>query len=155
MEICSNSFQAIRDTMLSAAPGTRDWRAEPLAALIRHIVSVHHEYLKLELPRIQKGLDVVYATHRERDAATLAPLPEIFFLLRGDLELHMHKEERTLFPAIEESERGARGAGIPPFPFWKVRESDRRHAGRARKRGRFIGPGSQDYEELRDSISCL
>jgi regulator of cell morphogenesis and NO signaling len=29
----------------------------------------------------------------------------------------MHKEERTLFPAIEESERGARGAGIPPFPF--------------------------------------
>ena len=110
-------IQAIRDTMLSAAPGTRDWWAEPLAALIRHIVSVHHEYLKIELPRIQKGLDVVYATYRERDAATLAPLPEIFFLLRGDLELHMHKEERTLFPAIEELERGARGAGIPPFPF--------------------------------------
>src|SRR5471030_3556894 len=26
-------IQAIRDTMLSAAPGTRDWWAEPLAAL--------------------------------------------------------------------------------------------------------------------------
>lgn len=110
-------LQAVRDTMLSTAPGTRDWRIEPLAALIGHIVSVHHEYLKLELPRMQKRLDVVYATHRERDAATLAPLPEIFFLLKDDLELHMHKEERMLFPAIEESERAAKDGCLPPFPF--------------------------------------
>jgi iron-sulfur cluster repair protein YtfE (RIC family) len=70
-----------------------------------------------ELPRIQKRLEVVYATHRERDAATLAPLPGIFFLMKDDLELHMHKEERMLFPAIEESERAAKGGCLPPFPF--------------------------------------
>ena len=110
-------LQAIGDTMLSTAPGTRDWKAEPLAALICHIVSVHHEYLRLELPRIQKRLAVVYATYRQRDASTLAPLPEIVFLLKGELEVHMHKEERMLFPAIEESERAARGANRPPFPF--------------------------------------
>src|SRR6266542_2852924 len=44
----------IRDMTLAAAPGTREWTAEPLSALINHIVSVHHEYLKLEMPRIQK-----------------------------------------------------------------------------------------------------
>jgi regulator of cell morphogenesis and NO signaling len=110
-------LQAVRDTMLSAAPGTRNWSAEPLAALIGHVVSVHHEYLKLELPRIQKRLEVVYATHRERDAATLAPLPGIFFLMKNELELHMHKEERMLFPAIEELERTAKGGSLPPSPF--------------------------------------
>src|SRR5947209_7772975 len=89
-------LQAVRDNMLSAAPETRDWNAEPLAALIGHIVSVHHEYLKLELPRIQKRLEAVYAAHRERDAATLAPLPGIFFIMKDELELHMHKEERML-----------------------------------------------------------
>ena len=110
-------LQAIRDAMLSAAPGTRDWNAEPLGALIRHIVSVHHEYLKLELPRTQKRLEVVYAAHRERDAAALAPLPEIVFLMKDELELHMHKEERILFPAIEEAERATKGGCRPPFPF--------------------------------------
>jgi regulator of cell morphogenesis and NO signaling len=110
-------LQAVRDTMLSAAPETRDWKAEPLSALIGHIVSVHHGYLKLELPRIQERLEVVYATHRERDGATLAPLPEIFFPMKDELELHMHKEERMLFPAIEESERAAKGGCLPPFPF--------------------------------------
>lgn len=96
---------------------TRDWKTEPLSALTSHIVSVHHRYLKLELPRIQQQLEVIYATHRERDGATLAPLPGIFFLMKDDLDLHMHQEERMLFPAIEELERAAKGGGLPPFPF--------------------------------------
>jgi regulator of cell morphogenesis and NO signaling len=110
-------LEVVRKTMVSAAPASQDWKAESLGALIGHIVSVHHEYLKLELPRIQKRLDVVYAAHRERDAATLAPLPEIFFLMKDELELHMHKEERMLFPAIEKSERAAKSGCLPPFPF--------------------------------------
>jgi regulator of cell morphogenesis and NO signaling len=110
-------LKVVRDTMLSVAPGARDWSAEPLVALIGHIVSVHHEYLKLELPRIQKGLEGVYATHRERDAATLAALPGILFLMTDELELHMRKEERMLFPAIEEAERAAKGGCRPSFPF--------------------------------------
>jgi regulator of cell morphogenesis and NO signaling len=95
------------DTMLSAAAERRDWSAAPLSALIAHIVSVHHEYLKLELPRIQKRLEAVYAAHRERDGAILAPLPEVFFLMQDELDLHMHKEERMLFPAIEALEQTA------------------------------------------------
>jgi regulator of cell morphogenesis and NO signaling len=110
-------LEAVGETMISATPGTQDWKTESLAALIDHIVSVHHEYLKLELPRIQKRLDLVLAAHRERDSATLAPLPEIFFLMKDELELHMHKEERMLFPAIEESERAAKSGCLPPFPF--------------------------------------
>lgn len=100
----------------AAAPGQHDWNAEPLAALIKHIVAVHHEYLKVELPRIQELLEAVYAAHREHDA-TLAPLPGVFFLMKDELELHMHKEERMLFPAIAESERAATDGYSPAFPF--------------------------------------
>ncbi len=109
-------LEAVRETMVSATSGTQDWKTGSLAALIDHIVSVHHEYLKLELPRIQKRLDLVLAARRERDAATLAPLPEIFFLMKDELELHVHKEERMLFPAIEESERVAKSGCLPAFP---------------------------------------
>ena len=51
------------DTVLSAAAES-DWSAAPLSALIAHIVSVHHRCLRLELPRIQRLLEAVYATHR-------------------------------------------------------------------------------------------
>ena len=110
-------IEAVRETLSTDGRVTRDWKAEPLAALIRHIVSVHHEYLKLELPRLQKRLEAVYAAHRERDSATLAPLPGIFFMMKEELELHMHKEERMLFPAIEDLERAARNGRATVFPF--------------------------------------
>jgi regulator of cell morphogenesis and NO signaling len=80
-------------------------------------VSVHHQYLKLEMPRIQKRLDAVYAAHKERDDGMLAPLPGIFFLMKDELALHMRKEEFMLFPAIEEAERAAREGYVPSFPF--------------------------------------
>jgi regulator of cell morphogenesis and NO signaling len=110
-------IHAISDKMLASEPGPRDWNTAPLAELIGHIVSVHHRYLKLEMPRIQKRLDAVYAAHKERDGAMLAPLPGIFFLMKDELELHMRKEECMLFPAIEEAERAARDGYVPSFPF--------------------------------------
>ena len=109
-------LKTVLETTLAGAPGTRNWQAEPLSELISHIVSVHHEYLKLEMPRIQKRLEKVYAAHKERDSATLAPLPGIFFLMKNELELHMHKEERMLFPAIVAAERAATTGGVAPFP---------------------------------------
>src|SRR6516225_4658601 len=48
-----------------AAAGTalpvqsKDWNTAPLRELIRHIVSTHHEFLKLELPRIAQKLQKV------------------------------------------------------------------------------------------------
>jgi regulator of cell morphogenesis and NO signaling len=89
------------------AGGQQDWKTVPLSVLIRHIVSVHHEYLKIELLRIQRQLDAVYAASH-RGVATLAPLPGIFFLMKDELDLHMHKEESTLFPAIARAERAAK-----------------------------------------------
>jgi regulator of cell morphogenesis and NO signaling len=93
----------------AAVAGRKEWHAASLSALIGHIVSIHHGYPKAELPRIQKLLEVVYAANKERDAATLSALPGIFFLMKDELDLHMHKEEGMLFPSIEETERAADG----------------------------------------------
>lgn len=108
--------------VLNTPPGEaeRDWNEAPLSDLIEHIVSVHHAYLRQEMPRLQKELEAVYAFHRERDAAILAPLPGLFFLMEQELELHMHREEYMIFPAIEELERAAAGGYGVSFAFGKL-----------------------------------
>ena len=49
----------------------KDWQTAPLGELVRHIVSTHHEYLKLELPAIGSRMDKVLAVHGARDPERL------------------------------------------------------------------------------------
>lgn len=91
-----------------------DWSAAPLGALVKHIVSRHHEYLKLELPRLAQRLNKALAARENADCETLASLPDLFYPMKDELDLHMHKEERMLFPAIEQM---ARPGGMAMFPF--------------------------------------
>ncbi|HXR74609.1 MAG TPA: hemerythrin domain-containing protein [Bryobacteraceae bacterium] len=78
-----------------------DWTSVSLAELIAHLISQHHEYLQIELPRLQQRLNAVYETNRAQGSPTLASLPNLLFLMKDDLDLHMRKEELVLFPAIE------------------------------------------------------
>ena len=89
----------------TAGAAAGDWNSLSLAELIAHLISQHHEYLRIELPRLQQCLYAVYETYRAQDSATLAPLPSLLFLMKDDLDLHMRKEELVLLPAIEKLER--------------------------------------------------
>src|SRR5690349_20738624 len=64
---------AVKSEIANAAAGlskeSRDWGAAPLRELIRHIVGTHHEYLKLELPRIGQRLRKVVEVHGHNDPA--------------------------------------------------------------------------------------
>jgi len=94
----------------------------PLHKLIYHINVRHHEYLKLELPRLRARLDRMAARHPERDDALMPRLREVFVAIQQDLEMHLHKEEDILFPAIARLERAAaHGEPAPPSPFGSVR----------------------------------
>jgi len=84
-----------------------DWNKLSLAELIAHLISQDHEYLRLELPRLQQCLNAVYETNRAQGRATLASLPNLLFLMKDDLDIHMRKEELVLFPAIKQLEREA------------------------------------------------
>ena len=100
---------------------SKDWNAASLREIIRHIVSTHHEYLKLELPRIAQRLRKVVQVHGESDPAALHELDNVFEGLRQELSLHMHKEEMMLFPAIARYEAAARsGWPLPPAPFGSI-----------------------------------
>ena len=75
------------------------WSSMQPAELVEHLVSTHHQYLWDELPRLDalmdKVLDVHGASHPE-----LAEIARCYSLIRADLEPHLMKEERVLFPAI-------------------------------------------------------
>jgi regulator of cell morphogenesis and NO signaling len=94
---------------LEAAAKTTDsevdnWAGKSLKALIEHIVTKHHAYVKRELPR----LAVLSAKVVNRHGATKTELPVIAgTLARLDAELtqHLAKEEAVLFPYIADLER--------------------------------------------------
>ncbi len=73
------------------------------AQLTLHIESKHHEYLKKVFPRISDLLDKVLNAHGERHPE-LKDLKTAFAHLREDLEPHLLKEERVLFPLIRKLE---------------------------------------------------
>ncbi len=96
----------------------RDWMTASLAELIAHIVCRHHAYLNTELPLLEARLAKVVEVHGSRHPEVLRPLQPVFAALKGELEMHLRKEEMVLFPAIQELETAAaagREAELPHF----------------------------------------
>ena len=111
----------IEEAQRSSGDDLVDWNAASLRDLIRHILDKHHEYLKLEFPRIAQRLEKVMRVYGVQDAETLTPLPQLFGDLREELEQHMHKEEVILFPFIERYEAAvSAGRPVPPVPFGSI-----------------------------------
>jgi len=136
----------------ASAPGagSRDWTTAPLRDLIAHIVDTHHGYLKRELRPLSERMDKVYRVYNERYGPTLVGLPDAFKALRSELEMHILKEERILFPAIIAAEAAAEAwRPLPANPFGSVRnpvrmmEMEHESAGRALAEIRQI---TRDFE---------
>lgn len=146
----AGSVQEELDAALTQTEGpAQDWNTAPLAELVGHIVSTHHQYLRQELPAIQTRLDKVYRVYNQRYGPTLIGLPEVFAALRAELELHIVKEEMMLFPAIVAGEAAVNTASpLPANPFGTVSnpiqmmESEHESAGQALAKIREI---TQDF----------
>jgi len=69
------------------------------AELVRHLVHVHHTYLHAELLDLDRVAQKVLNEHGTRHPE-LSEVRALVGALRDDLEPHMLKEERVLFPAI-------------------------------------------------------
>lgn len=92
----------------TAVEGDTSWSTLAPDALVRHIVDTHHAYLWAELPLLDALADKVATVHGARHPE-LAQVRRLVGALRADLEPHLTKEERILFPAI-----GALAAGDAP-----------------------------------------
>lgn len=93
-----------------------NWTDVPLTQLCEHIVSKHHEYLRSELPRLEKMAHRVAKVHGEVHPELLE-VRDVFLELQAELEPHMLKEENILFPAICQLEEASTQL---QFPFGTV-----------------------------------
>ena len=93
---------------------------ETLEGLIYHIVSKHHSFTRLEIARLNALLEKVCAAHAENHPELLR-ISVLFQVLGADLDTHMAKEERVLFPYVIRMEASAK-QNVPLFrpPFGTV-----------------------------------
>ncbi len=88
-----------------------EWTTMSADALVDHLVATHHRYLWDELPRVTALVDKIVGVHGGRHPE-LVDIASCFEKARADLEPHMLKEERVLFPMIREL---ATSTGMPSF----------------------------------------
>jgi regulator of cell morphogenesis and NO signaling len=94
----------------------QNWAIASLSELCDHIEQTHHAYLRTELPRLTGQIEKVINAHGSNQPE-LEKLGQTFAELRAELEPHMFKEEKILFPAIRQLERSETQV---TFPFGTV-----------------------------------
>ena len=82
-----------------AAPAA--WTTMTAVDLVDHLESTHHRYLWDELPRVTALVETIVSVHGDRHPE-LSEVAACFARVRADLEPHLTKEERVLFPLILE-----------------------------------------------------
>jgi len=102
-----------------AAPAGPDWQTRPLDELADFIVATHHEFTRSAIARITPLLAKVLAKHGDRHPELLR-IATVFAALAADMEPHMLREERVLFPYIRSLARAV-AAPPPAPPFGTVR----------------------------------
>ena len=75
-----------------------DWQ---LDFLVDYIVNNHHQYVRRMIPVISLHTDKVASVHGKNHPETLQ-IADLFLAVREELEGHMMKEERVLFPQIKQ-----------------------------------------------------
>lgn len=79
--------------------------ALPPAELASYIVEKHHRFLGRELPRLHAMAERVAQVHGGH-TPSLIEVFRVFIALEDEMNTHMMKEERVLFPAIVAMSRG-------------------------------------------------
>ena len=93
-----------------------NWATRSLRELTEHIVTRHHAFVREEAPRLEALLARVVSRHGEAHPE-LRSIQETFTALAQELAAHMMKEERILFPFVENMEASA---AIPGSCFGSV-----------------------------------
>ena len=111
-------LEEIRQEVAQANAPEIDWAERPLTEIIDHLLETYHQPLYEELPRLERMAAKVRVVHGDKDPVRFAALLRLVTEIKEELEPHMMKEERVLFPAI----RQGMGQGMS-MPV-RVMESD-------------------------------
>lgn len=89
-----------------------DWTTAPLGELVDHIVTTYHAPMADELERLLGMAAKVHRVHGDKDPARLRGVLETVLSLQDELLPHLQKEERILFPWIQQGMGAQAGAPI-------------------------------------------
>ena len=113
------SLESALDTARKAT-AEQDWNTAPLADLIAHIRSTHHQFTRAEIGRLEPLFHKVCLVHGNKHPH-LAGMRNTFASLARELSTHLMKEEMVLFPYIERMEEAAvEKSPVIPAPFGSV-----------------------------------
>ena len=101
----------------AATSGSAEWTTMTADVLVDDIEATHHRYLWDEMPRVTALVDKIVTVHGGRHLE-LVEVAACFAQVRADLEPHMLREERVLFPMIREL---ATSSGTPSFHCGSLR----------------------------------
>jgi len=76
----------------------------PIGRLIQHVVRVHHQYVRQELPRLVEMARKLAAKRSDR-ALELKNVEKLLEELRAEMFAHIQKEEQVLFPFISQMDQ--------------------------------------------------
>ncbi len=141
-----------------------EWLDASLTKLCDHIEQTHHAFLREQLPFLTQLIDKVVDAHGQRHPE-LSDVRLVFGELRAELEPHMMKEERILFPAVRALEQASHRVA---FPFGSVQnpirmmEHEHDNAGQGLRRlrkltGGFVAPDDacNAYRGLYEALAKL
>lgn len=123
-----------------------------LSELADYVERIHHDYLKSELPSLRARLRKVIEAHAA-EHPEVVELGQIFDDFADEMESHMMKEERMLFPAIRQMESG--GGGMPLEGPVEVMLAEHRSADMALARMRELTQGFTPPEDACNTYRSL
>jgi regulator of cell morphogenesis and NO signaling len=92
-----------------------NFQSMSVSDLTAYIIRKHHDFTREEIKRLQALLTKVCSVHGENHPE-LSGINVIFESLRDELEPHMIKEERILFPFMVALEMAHNDGAAPPKP---------------------------------------
>lgn len=103
--------------------------------LVEHILSVHHSYVRENIPLLKEFTTKVARVHGQANPEVVE-IADLFGEVGNELETHMMKEEQILFPYIKrlvDPQKQRQALGLPPFssvdhPI-RMMELEHEHAG--------------------------
>ncbi len=76
-----------------------DWQTVPYSVLIDHIIDKHHRYLVDELPQLSMYVTKIFRVHGDLHPE-LEEVYKLYHDLKQELDIHLVKEEKDVFPHI-------------------------------------------------------
>jgi regulator of cell morphogenesis and NO signaling len=91
----------------------RDWRDEPMSALVEHIQEVHHVYARTQMDRIETMLEHMASIDSER-SPLLYEIHKLFIKMAEEFRDHLLEEEEVFFPYLLQVEHSLKK--MEPLP---------------------------------------